>query len=897
MLKCLLFFFRRSVDALRADKLCGILPSEACLQRGGILSGQTRRLVAANWRQVSMHISIVLLFLPAQLSAQRIIIGNRHIGRELTREGQVWRTTAFVRGDEPRLRLPVHSEEVNILPMDSAEGYGIGNFYTLGKPVVHHKGDSSWLNISYKPVAAIKGLRGVPDQMVIRYYVASGDDVMRKSILLYFDTPQTVDRLEVERFNVSGSATGGGRGQPVFIDSSWFFGLEYPAGYSRHTDGNTPVSYGRYFEKVGNYSFIDLAGRDIEPRSKKGMLRLMHFPGYAKKTSTQRYVIQSKSAVAGSAPQGVSARRAFMGYLHRIWKKPRSFLHYNNWFDQKAKDLSGNALLEVYESYRRAIEPFGVHLDAVVPDNGWQDRKSIWEPNPRYFPHGDADLAALSIRLKKVGVGFGLWLSLNGYVNDIEWGEAHGYHRAIPNKYFQKFGSYYSLSADQYKRKMLQRLPALARLANLKYLKHDFNNLSDIGPDNGHPADDRHGHEANVDAAIEILQATSRAVPGILQNMTNWVWFSPWWLQYGDYLWMLAGDDGQNGNQPELSLTAQRTTDRDTYIWRMWGNPEDRPLVPISRLMTHGIIRSHLPASTEKLQDWLEYVLMYYGRGTLLKEWYISAETMTKDAWQGLCQTDNWAARHRRALNRTVFVGGRPDEGHAYGYIGWKPEGDSAVLVARNPGPDDQTLDVPITESYGYFGRSGRSYKADVVFPYQANYPATFWSGNSIRIVLPGYATMALEITKGVSKAPAFKLKPVDFYTAEKGKTIHTTLQVPKDASGLCVLQVIGYPASGTVDINGKQQAVMRSNTAHLNNFAGYAKWGMFSEKARKWEMSSFDLTPYRGKKIDIEYHDQGEFQSYLQVERPVPHSKAVRDHNHLWPITQGTRRQSVRLH
>jgi hypothetical protein len=596
---------------------------------------------------------LLFVFFSLQVNAQQIIVKNNRIQRTLSFNGKVWRTTKFATADGgPAISLK--SEEVNILPMDSAEGLSISDFQAIASPKIYTSGDSNIVVISYKPLPSVKNNPVSPDKMVIKYFAIKNENFVRKNITLIYHEPATVDRLEVERFIVNEKATCGGRGQPVFVGNQWFFGLEYPAGYSRHTDGNTPKSYGRHFEKVGNYSFIDLEDRDIEPDAKPGMLRLIHFPGYAKQIAANDYEIKSKTAVEGFSKVGQPVARAFMDYLSTIWKAPRSFLHYNNWFDQKAKDLSGNALLDVYHVYQKAISPYGVKLDAMVPDNGWQNRNSIWQPSPKYFPKGDESLAALSEKLHAAGTGFGLWLSLNSYGNNIGWGIKNCYHEAKPNSYFKQYGRYYSLSATKCKEEMLKRLPELAKKANIVYFKHDFNELCDLADSNNHPPDDRHGHEANVDAAIEILRATSSAKPGILQNLTNWIWFSPWWLQDADYLWMLAGDDGMNGNWPEISTQAEATTDRDTYIWRMWGDPDDRPLVPISRLMTHGIIRNAKQVNKNSLQDWLEYVLMYYGRGTLLKEWYISPSAMSPDKWKGLCLANNWAKKHQSELTNTV---------------------------------------------------------------------------------------------------------------------------------------------------------------------------------------------------------------------------------------------------
>lgn len=368
---------------------------------------------------------------------------------------------------------------------------------------------------------------------------------------------------------------------------------------------------------------------------------------------------------------------------------------------------------------------------------------------------------------------------------------------------------------------------------------------------------------------------------------------------YGDYLWMLAGDDGTNGNWPEISTRAMATTDRDTYIWRMWGNAADRPLVPISRLMTHGIIKSsdgRMESKEDGLQDWLEHVLMHYGRGTLLKEWYITPSALKPDEWKALCTVDNWAKENREILNNTVYVGGRPDEGQAYGYVGW--HGARGILVARNPGATTQKLVIPFDAQAGFYQKKGESYAATVVFPYQGAYPAAFQSGGKIVVELPGYATMAFSFQKGKPGQAAQPAGKIVWNNINKlaGET-ETTLTVPADLGGRCDLLLIGYPDVPGIQINGAAVVPVRSSKSVINKFAGYAKAGMVSEKARPWTMQAFDLGRYKGQRITISYEGKGEFESHLLAERKVkaPAFKSS-GKSLLWPITNSTRRETVRL-
>jgi len=839
---------------------------------------------------------LCFLFVADFLVAQNITIGNEIIIRTLKFDGKVWRTSDLV-NKKNKDSIHVTSEEFHILPMNGNKGLTISDFTVTGKPVVTNKADTQMVVINYKPLKTALTNPACPQQVSICYYAVKNQPFLRKKMQLHYDKPATVDRLEVERFVATEKQSGGGRGEPVFIGNSWYVGLEYPAGYSRHTDGNTPMNYSRTYDATGNYSYIDLESRDVDHNAVKGMIRLMHFPGYTVKAGNG-YEINSKSSVIGCNENGQSIKSAFMQYLTGIWKPSRPFLNYNNWFDQSAKDLSGDNFVNAFLRYKTVLDQYGIKLDGMIPDDGWQEKNSIWQPLGKYFPKGDTDLVLLSNKLKQAGTRLGLWMSLNSYNNNIKWGKDHGYEQATPNLYFRKYNSYYSLSGTNYKAAILKRVPELAKKADLIYYKHDFNDFSDIAEGNNHPPTDRHGHEANVDAAIEILTATRKAQPEILQNLTNWVWMSPWWLQYADYLWMLAGDDGENGNTPELSLKAMSTTDRDTYLWRLFGNQNDRPLVPVSRLMTHGVLQRGGDDMTISLEEWMDYVLMFYGRGTLLQEWYITLNAMNDERWKALASIHNWSTEHRSILNNMFFVGQRPDEGNVYGYIGW--DGDKGVLVTRNPSAHTQKLKVPFDERTGFAGTRKTAFVANVVYPYREQYPVNFESGSDIEIEVPGYSTLAFELQSGrVDAKQNVEQSEIVFSTTKSnGNKVVTQLSVPGDAQGRCELLLIGYPQLPVITIDDKVIQPKQQSKAKLNNFAGYAKSGMCSTKASDWNMAMYDLMPYRGKQITIQYVAHGKFESHFLVERKVnERSGEPASLNEILPIKNNVRRQTIQLY
>lgn len=265
---------------------------------------------------------------------------------------------------------------------------------------------------------------------------------------------------------------------------------------------------------------------------------------------------------------------------------------------------------------------------------------------------------------------------------------------------------------------------------------------------------------------------------------------------------------------------------------------------------------------------------MHYGRGTLLKEWYISLDAMTPEQWKTLCSVHNWAKIHQSALNNAQFVGGRPDEGNAYGYIGW--DKNKAVLVARNTNVNTQKLIIPFDRTTGFYGTVNENYKANVVYPYRDSYPVVFQSGKNMEIEMPGYSTMVLEFEKGTPEIKNnLKQSLLDFKTTSVSEgNVKTTLKIPADIKNRCDLLLIGYNQVPLITINGKEIKADRSTKALLNNFAGYAIAGMPSIKAVDWKMESMNLLPYAGQTIEIIYKGKGKFESHVLFEQSIETKK-----------------------
>ena len=161
-----------------------------------------------------------------------LLLRNDRVLRELEFNGKVWRTTRFARANGSD-DLHVESDEFHLLFLDNRT-LTVDDFEVDGYPQAGSDRRGSWIVIHYKRIRGSDYPLDAPTPCVITYRANTGEKWLRKEISVEFSGSATVDRIEVERFSVKQKAERGGRGEPVFVDGRWFFGLEYPASHSRH---------------------------------------------------------------------------------------------------------------------------------------------------------------------------------------------------------------------------------------------------------------------------------------------------------------------------------------------------------------------------------------------------------------------------------------------------------------------------------------------------------------------------------------------------------------------------------------------------------------------------------------------------------------------------------------
>ncbi len=625
----------------------------------------------------------------------RITLGNELISRTVSIKDGVCRTVRFT-NVPGKTHLDVTDRGPHLRLINGkqvpAETLRVSGRITTTPPNGKGKQVAVTIPVACTQPAAVKAR--------VHLQVADGQHFMHKWCDV--DSADVVDAVHVEQLAGKFKTDLGGRGQPLFVDGRWFAGLEYPAGYHEGPDGQ---------------------------------VRLYHFPG-RKKFTTQR-------AVWGADVEKNLAD-SFEAYLNRVRVKPRNFLQYNSWYDLRGTELAAETLIQRFEEFRKAfLVPYGLRFDAFAPDDGWQNPQSIWDVNRKILPQGYKPLADA---LAKAGSRVGLWMPLNGTNLDVGWGVKQGYEKS-------SHGDYYCLASQRYGSAIRKATEVRIRDANLSYYKHDFNWFRCGAKGHLHLPTPRHGFEANVDAQLDLLAYERKLQPGIFLNVTSGAWLSPWWLMNADAVWMGASDFGYDTHYPQSSPRQWAMSYRDQHLYKKYR--VERVQCPLSALMTHGIIhgrRNRLGGPNETLREWSDYVVMYYGRGVMLKELYLTPSLLNAEWWDVVGRATQWAIHNAATMVHTRMVGREPRNGGVYGYVHWSAR--KGIVLLRNPAPADQTFDLTLAERPRRMGMPTAVWDIELVYPYRELLAAPLTAAKPVRLHVPGCSVAVWELVPASSPDP-----------------------------------------------------------------------------------------------------------------------------------------------
>ena len=791
-----------------------------------------------------MHILLQTAVLSTILTAPTFRLDNGLVERRFRLENGQWTTVAVgCPADGWTVRVSGGPLVVELLDGTVIQG---ADWRVVGNPQQARRGGERSLTVVLETEKA-PGLRAT-----VRYWVNDGQAWMRKQVKLSGPAGKVVSRVDLEPLKIEPAPEDhGGVGMPILIGGRCWFGVEYPGSYN------------------------DIKG---------GQLSLVHYPG----KDLGDGPVTTKVAVWGMAQPGEALNIAFEKYLDTVATKPRDFTHYNSWYDLRGSELSPERLLEVYHGFQEGLlKPYGLKLKAIVIDDGWQDRNSIWRPRKDLYPDGFRPLAKA---LEAGGTRLGLWMPLSGQNLNIKWGVEHGYEKS--NK-----GNFYCLGGPRYYAAIRDATARLIRDGNLAYYKHDFNHMRCSAPGHQHLPDDYHGREVNIDRTIALLHYERQLQPGIFLNVTSGMWYSPWWLMHADAIWgAFPGDTGYERSWPQLTRREWASSFRDAHLYRMYLQRPNN-LFPISRIMTHGITQGRknmLGGPDEPIREWTDYVMLYFGRGVQMRELYLSPDRMRPDMWKAVGTGLRWALARDPILARTVMVGGDPRQGHPYGFIHWR--GDKGVWVLRNPALDEQSLTVPVDQTTGYLGKAKQLYAA-ITYPYRLPLADPVKPGEDYRVSIPPASVVIVEARPQAWGKPVLppamrveRRQSVEQREAEL--TVLATAKVwAKNVKQARVYVVLRGGANGpcTVECTDGLSDQAKTSTG--------PSWKMvmvpLKQLGRRLEVTvklpSAQMKPFSMK--------PGTVEAWLMTELECPQAQLAQPPADLpWAIADGVRRRSVKI-
>ena len=491
-----------------------------------------------------------------------------------------------------------------------------------------------------------------------------------------------------------------GFGQPVFLEDT-FWGLEFPAGYNQYA---------------------------------RGAMTVTHFPG---RTITRPFV--SKTAVLGVTPAGQVASQ-FRRYIEQARGRPRQpeiQVDYNTWTTVSPATES-NSLELINQFKKNLFEPYGVSFDSFTLDDGWDEKKSLWELRTAGFPLG---FKPLHNALQPTGTKLGLWLSPSSGYEHATWGGEHGYTRNAT------FDWFLCQSDPKYRRDMCRIVPELIRNNDVGFLKMDGFCASCDTNQHSHHLDGDYAREANVEAFIELITAIRQAKPDVYLDPTSGMWASPWWLWYVDSVWCSTYDGTAPAIIPSPNGFDGATTSRDALLRRRMAQ---NPGFDSAAFETLGVYLDPTLAVEPKtfFDNWQDNAMMVAGRGNRLLTFYMNPAKFPDppNDWAFLAAMIQWARHNAPTLARTEMILGDPYRMEAYGYAHFLRQ--RGILALRNPFIQPQTVRLKLDKSCGWAASDAgnETYAATIVFPYQETLRQPLRYGDLLKLELQPYQTLLVQI-------------------------------------------------------------------------------------------------------------------------------------------------------
>ena len=673
---------------------------------------------------MKIYILFIFLVLSTELFPQayiknesgKIRIGNSYIERVISLSVDNFGTTEII-NKRSNKSYKVHSNEFGLQIVFSSVGPAIKKQQNGENPSYITARDFSFKEFKISETDSIKKisldfeLEGYQTSFLVteRYEIAAGDFYLRK----YVDVKDTsygihfFDKIFIEDLTIENSNYSYGQfGQPVF-DNDIFLGVEYPAAENLIDKNHLRIGY--------------VVGQEID-----------------------KNLYSSHPSIIGASVSLEKLEQTFLDYIDRIKVNGnRPYLLYNSWYDFRnpaiAKDSASimnekNVLQRINTFKDYLYNKYDIALDAFVLDDGWDNYKSIWAIDTITLPN---KFTPFTNALKPMNTTLGIWASpFGGYSNRdirVNWAKENG---------FETVADFFCFAGTKYKAEFKRKMLDYTKKYNLGYFKWDGFLLSCNQPDHGH-LPGVYSTKEYISTFIDMMQSVRKINPDIFINITVGTWLSPWWLKYANAVWMQGEDYAYAEEVPSINPRDKSITYRDAVLYEDFA--KQNLIFPTSNLMTHGIIKGRLNflgGKDESLHSFSNEVMMYFGRGVMMWELYVSPELLSNGEWEAIASAIKWAKDNKDVLTKTKMILGDPLKREPYGYIHFKK--DKGILLLRNPDIDKNDVELKLDGSLGDIDPT-KEYYLKVFYPYNFVFGKTIKLGQSIKIPVNSYEVLAGE--------------------------------------------------------------------------------------------------------------------------------------------------------
>lgn len=579
------------------------------------------------------------------------------------------------------------------------------DFQYKGYQILSDKDDSKTLKVDY----FIEGYLFAVN-LSVYYNINSKDNFIRKWIEFNDngDGINFLERINVENLSItSANFTHASFGQPVFCKDI-FLAVEYPAVENQIEKENLKIGY--------------VVGKNIDKEN-----------------------LKTFCSIIGVAKSETKLEQTFMNYVEGIKVNgTKPYLLYNSWYDFRnpaiaegpESIMNDENVLNRIETFKKyMVDKYDIHLNAFVLDDGWDDYNSIWEIDTKHLPN---KFTPFLNPLKKMNTVLGMWASpFCGYSNRtkrVKWGSEHGY---------ESIGDFLCFAGKNYKAQFEKKMIEYVKDFNIGYFKWDGFLLACNELDHGH-LPGVYSRTELISTYMHMMNSVRKINPDIFINVTVGSWLSPWWLQYADCIWMQGEDYAYAEDVPSMNPRDKAITYRDAVLWDNLQN--QKLLFPMSSLMTHGIIKGRLNflgGKDESLVSFTNETMMYFGRGVMMWELYVSPDLLSDGEWNAIAKCVKWAEANKDVLTNTKMILGNPLKREAYGYVHMNK--DKAIIMLRNPYIEPKQTTFKLDESFGEL-KSGREYYVKIIYPYNKILSTNYSFPGELTFDLNGYEILLAEL-------------------------------------------------------------------------------------------------------------------------------------------------------